>query len=313
MSLIRKPSALNVKQTLTALVYGQPGCGKSTLALSAPNAILFDFDGGVNRINGAHQVDTVQVTSWEEAQDALFEVKALPDYDTIVVDTVGKMLGYMDEYIKRTNPKMTNRDGTLALKGYGLRKQMFLSFMRELAVMGKNIIFVAHEIEQKRGDDTIIRPEVGGSSSNDLIKEMDLVGYMEVFNNKRTIIFDPADKCYTKNTCNMHGVIEIPVVVDEHGVAVGQNNFFGRIIDAYRNRQLNNLKQTQAFEDLMELIGENIEGIEDAEQANTVLGWILGLDHIYNSKVKASKLLADKTKSLGLTFNKMSNKYEQAG
>ena len=46
MGLIKKPNELSVKQTLSALIYGQPGMGKTTLALSAPLPLLLDFDGG---------------------------------------------------------------------------------------------------------------------------------------------------------------------------------------------------------------------------------------------------------------------------
>ena len=105
MSLIKKPSQLEINPALSALIYAQPGTGKTTLACSAPNAVLFDFDGGVNRINGAHQVPTVQVHTWEEAMQAFAEVKASPEYQSIVIDTVGKMLAFMEEYIKRTDPK----------------------------------------------------------------------------------------------------------------------------------------------------------------------------------------------------------------
>ena len=64
MGLIKKPNELTVKTTLSALIYGQPGMGKTTLALSAPNPVLFDYDGGIHRVNAAHRVPTVQITSW---------------------------------------------------------------------------------------------------------------------------------------------------------------------------------------------------------------------------------------------------------
>ena len=55
MTLIRKPSELNVQTKIKALIYGQAGTGKSTLALSAPKPLMLDFDGGVHRVNYAHQ------------------------------------------------------------------------------------------------------------------------------------------------------------------------------------------------------------------------------------------------------------------
>lgn len=54
MSLIRKPHELNVQTKIKALIYGQAGTGKTTLALSTPKPLLFDFDGGVHRVNFAH-------------------------------------------------------------------------------------------------------------------------------------------------------------------------------------------------------------------------------------------------------------------
>ena len=148
MTLIRKPSEIAIKQTLSALVYGQPGIGKTTLGCSAPNAVLFDYDGGVQRINGAHQVPTVQITGWEETADALKEIEdTMPECRTIVIDTVGKMLDYMSASIIRNDPKMAQRDGSLSLKGYGVRKNMFVNFLRQVSLMGRNVIFIAHEKE----------------------------------------------------------------------------------------------------------------------------------------------------------------------
>lgn len=51
MGLIKKPNELTVKNALSALIYGQPGMGKTTLALSSPQPLLLDFDGGVHRVN----------------------------------------------------------------------------------------------------------------------------------------------------------------------------------------------------------------------------------------------------------------------
>lgn len=52
------------------MIYGQAGMGKSTVALSAPKPLLLDFDNGVKRMNMAHleNIDTVQVTSWNDVQ-----------------------------------------------------------------------------------------------------------------------------------------------------------------------------------------------------------------------------------------------------
>lgn len=309
MSLIRKPSELEVKQSLSALIYGQPGLGKSTIACSAPNAVLCDFDGGVSRINGAHQVPTVQVHSWEEFLQALEEIKASTEFSTIVIDTVGKMLAYMEDYIKRTDPRKKKADGSLSLQGFGVRKQMFINFIKDCSVMGKHVIFVAHEIEQKRGDETIIRPEVGGSSSNDLIKELDLVGYMEMYGNKRTISFTPCEKYYAKNTCNMAGVVEVPALIDDSGNIIAPNNFMCNVINAFHARLANNIKATAEFENLVTEIKSTCASIESADDANKFVEWVKSLNHVYNSKAVALAELQKRASAVGLTYDKINKQY----
>ena len=104
MGLIKKPNELTVKNALSALIYGQPGMGKTTLALSSPQPLLLDFDGGVHRVNAAHRVDTVQISKWEEVDEVLTSGE-IAEYKTIVIDTAGKMLSFMDKYIMKNNPK----------------------------------------------------------------------------------------------------------------------------------------------------------------------------------------------------------------
>ena len=313
MTLIKKPSEIEIKQTLSALIYGQPGIGKTTLGCSAPNAVLFDYDGGVQRINGAHQVPTVQITGWEETADALKEIEdTMPECRTIVIDTVGKMLDYMSASIIRNDPKMAQRDGSLSLKGYGVRKNMFVNFLRQVSLMGRNVIFIAHEKEERRGDETVKRPEVGGSSANDLVKELDLVGYMQAISKERTITFDPNESYYAKNTCNLPPLIKIPVVVDEKGNATGENKFFASVIEAYKRSQERKKAATSEYEDLMEFIRGAVDEADTVDSINALVEKLPTLQHVFNSKLLASKMLNDKAAKMGLKFNKLNNRYEAA-
>ena len=95
MSLIKKSNELVIPTTVKMMIYGQAGMGKSTVALSAPKPLLLDFDNGVKRVNMAHleNIDTVQVTSWSDVQQVLQE--DLSAYQTIVVDTIGKMMDFI--------------------------------------------------------------------------------------------------------------------------------------------------------------------------------------------------------------------------
>lgn len=313
MSLFRKPSELVAKPGIVAMIYGSPGSGKSTLACSAPNAVMIDTDGGVMRINGAHQIPTLQVSKWEEIVDAMDEIKQTQEIESVVIDTVGKMLNYMEEFIKRTATGKrieVNRDGGLSLKGYGKRKQMFIDFIKGITTLGKNVIFVGHDKEETRGDETVIRPEVGGSSTNDLMKELDLVGYMEMNGNVRTISFTPTDRFYAKNTCDMPGIIPIPVLIDEQRRIIGENNFFANVIAGYKNRIEENVANNRKLEDLKELIKSNIEAVNTAEDANRFVEWAKGVEHVYNSAAIAKAAISKKARELGLAFDTMNKVYK---
>ncbi|MCM1452665.1 MAG: ATP-binding protein [Clostridium sp.] len=313
MSLFKKPSELTAKPGIVAMIYGQPGSGKSTLACSAPGAVMIDTDGGVMRINGAHQVPTLQVENWEQIEAAMEEAKQDPEVKSIVIDTVGKMMTYLEEYIVRTasgkRVEVTYDGKGLSLKGYGKRKKMFSNFVKKAVILGKNIVFVAHDKEEKKGDETIIRPEVGGSSTNDLMKELDLVGYMEMNGNIRTISFTPTDRFYAKNTCDMPGIIPIPVLINDDKELVADNNFFETVIRNYQQRIYANVENNRKLEELKELIHSNIEDVQNADDANRYMEWVLGLQHIYNSKAIASRALADKAAALGLKFDKINKTY----
>lgn len=310
MGMIKRPSELSVKATLSVLIYGQPGIGKTTFGVSAPDAVLFDYDGGVQRINGAHQVPTLQPISWEDTNLALQEIQnEMPEIKTIVIDTVGKMLDYMSAYIIKTDPKMAMRDGSLSLKGYGVRKQMFVNFIKQLALMGKNVVFIAHEREERRGEETFKRPEIGGSSANDLIKELDLVGYMYAVGKERVITFDPAEYYYAKNTCNLPAAIKLPVVVDESGKGTS-NVAFSNIVAQYKVAQEKRQDTTARYEMLLGLIEETMSAVADVDSLNEAMAKLFAMEQIYDSFLRAQRAVANKGKELGLTYNKIAKRYE---
>jgi hypothetical protein len=313
MSIFKKPSELAYNSTIKALVYGQPGLGKSTLALSTPNPVLFDFDGGIQRVNGAFQCPTLQVQNWNEVLQALQELETQSnDFKTIVIDTAGKMLDYMSTYIIQQDNRLGKRDGSLTLQGFGARKIMFINFLKRVSMMGKHVIFVAHEREEKDGDIRIVRPEIGGSSAGDLIKELDLVGYMQAIGNKRTISWTPQEKFYAKNTCNLPPMQEIPVIIDAQGNIIGHNDFMSNIFenyDSYLKQESNTRKE---YDELISEIEGEVACISDAEQANSYVLAMKDKKQIWDSNAHAKSLITDRCKELGLKFNKSTKKYEAA-
>lgn len=308
MSLFKKPNELQVNSTIKMLIYGNPGIGKSTLALSAPSPVLLDFDGGVHRVNGAFQCPTLQVKSWDEVILALEE--DLSDFGTIVIDTVGKMLDYMSAYIIKNDSKMAMRDGSLSLKGYGARKTMFVNFISKCSMLGKHVVFVAHEKEDKDGEIRIVRPEIGGSSAGDLMKELDLVGYMQAIGTERHVFWSPQEKFYAKNTCNLPQAHKVPTTIDANGNIIASNNFLSLIFDNYKGYLDKQAALNEDYSALMEVIKENVELIKDAQTANEVAEKVKSFSHIWDSKLRGGMLINEKCKALGLKLNKLTKQYE---
>lgn len=310
MSLFKKPNELEVNSTIKMLIYGNPGIGKSTLALSAPNPVLLDFDGGVHRVNGAFQCPTLQVKSWDEVLEALEE--DLSEFGTIVIDTVGKMLDYMSAYIIKNDSKIAMRDGSLSLKGYGARKTMFVNFISKCSMLGKHVVFVAHEKEEKDGEMRIVRPEIGGSSAGDLMKELDLVGYMQAIGTERHVFWSPQEKFYAKNTCNLPQAHKVPIIIDKDGNVTSSNNFLSNIFDSYKGYLDKQAEIGDEYAALMDVIKENVDLVTDASSANEVADKIKSFKHIWDSKLRGGLLLNDKCKSIGLKLNKLTKQYESA-
>lgn len=303
MSIIKKPHEIQAPTSVKILIYGQPGIGKTTVALSAPAPLLLDFDGGVHRVRQQDVKDTIQVRSWGDIRALMGE--DLSAYQTLIIDTAGKMLDFMSSDIIAGDPKMGRKDGQLALQGYGVRKGMFQRFIFDAGQMGKHLVFVAHDKEEKDGDNKIVRPEISGSSSGDLIKELDLVGYMEASGKVRTISFDPCEKFYGKNTCGLDPLIKLDDLSKP-------NAFLTMVTDRFAAETVLKGVQSKKYTDLMEAVRRESEGVADADGANTFIDWAQGIEPIWDAKIQAAHLIRDRAKDLGLELNKTTKKYAKA-
>lgn len=302
MTLIRKPAELEIPQKIKALVYGQAGMGKTTLSLSAPKPLLLDFDNGIHRVNYGHQTDTVQIHNWKEALDVLAE--DLSAYETIVVDTIGKMLDYIITFVCPVgNPR---------IQDWGKINQEFSSFTRTAAALNKNIIYVAHRDVRKEGDDNVFVPALREKSYTAIVTELDLLGYVEAKGTTRTITFNPTSRNDGKNTCNLPGLMNIPTVVDAQGKALSNTFFQTQIIAPYVANLGQRLEAAKAYESVMIELKEAIELITDELSANEFISKIDKYDHVGNSKAIAGGVLNLKAMELGLKFNKDTKKYEPA-
>lgn len=309
MSLIRKSTELNIPTNVKMMIYGQAGMGKSTVALSAPKPLLLDFDNGVKRMNMAHleNIDTVQVTSWNDVQLVLQE--DLSVYQTIVVDTIGKMMDFIITYKCGTRQP--------SIRDWGGINAEFSWMTRTLSSLKKHIIFVAHRDTRKEGDDMVFIPALREKSYNSIVTELDLLGYLEMKSERgvqrRTITFDPTSRNDGKNTCNLPSVMEVPTILDKNGNPTTKNDFIStRIIAPYLTMLQSKKAEQEAYNKVLSDITGRLELVADAASANDFIAHIDDFNHVGSSKMKASMMLAAKAKELGLIFNKETKTYSDA-
>lgn len=306
MSLIKKWTELTVSTKIKALIYGQAGVGKTTIALSAPKPLFLDYDGGVHRVNHANLegVDIVQISDYEDTTKILRDYDLAP-YETIVFDTGGKMLDFMGAYIIKNNSKMQRGSGLLTLQGYGERKAMFSALIKQITLnLDKNIVFVAHRETQRDGDDIRYVPLFGGSNYDSLVTELDLVGYMEASGRKRTITFDPTSRNDGKNTCNLPSIVELPTIIDQAGKKIGENNFLTAVIQNYNDYTFALREQSIKIRELQKGVELALRNISTIDEMNLFVEEIQDMEHVGNSKHTAALLVNDKAKELGYKYDK---------
>lgn len=314
MSLIKKSNEIAIQRNVKMMVYGQAGMGKTTLALSAPKPLLLDFDNGVKRVNNAHlgdNVGIVQIGNWQDVVTLLnTETAELAPFETIIVDTIGKMMDFIVSYrCGGRNPRVQD---------WGTINSDFKWFVNALSGLGKHIVFVAHRDSRKEGDDTVFVPALREKSYNSIVTELDLLGYLEMKNEngvqKRSIIFDPTSRNDGKNTCQLPGVMFIQNILDQNGTPTGTNDFIEKhIIAKYQNMIAVKEKAKQEYNKALDEIKDAVELITDAQGANHFIEHIKDYANLGNSiLIYARDIFGKKAKALGLKYNKETKLYEDA-
>lgn len=323
MSLFKKPYEREAKQTLNVLIYGRPGIGKTTLACSAEGVFLFDFDRGIDRVEAQYQAQNIyEPLRWEDLQQAVAELAQTPQAKTIVIDTIGKLLDLAVDYVRRTRPNLIQNDGTPSVKGYGYRNQLFKEFLSSLNAMGRSVVFVSHETEEKqkinREEITTMRPNITGANRNEIIQDLDLMGYMQIVNGQRTITFDQNENVLAKNSRGIHGKwddkmhVYAPIVVPMLDGKVSntflQDVVFGGNAEFLARRSA----EMENYSEVMNVIETMITECDELDCMNEIVDKIGSKTfcHIFDSKARASVMIANRCKELGFTFNKETKHYE---
>lgn len=305
-----KKSAEMINETnkFRVLIAGYPGIGKTTLGLSAPKPLLIDVDFGINRTMASVRKDYIQPENYEEL---LNDLKGdLSDYETIVIDTGGKLLELMKAYVIKNDIKNAKKDGTLSLQGYGAVGREFTRFMNYIYFeLRKHCVIIFHAVEEKQDEETKLRILVEGSTKNTVWQNVELGGFIEMRGNKKTIGFDNCERYFAKSSFGIKGSHIIPELDGTQ-----PNDFLTKLFEqANKNIQ----EESKVFEEerkqYQEVINKYIPIVESmtVENANEVMDLIKNIDnHILTSEKEIKDHFAKKIKELNLAWNKEKQQYE---
>ena len=310
MAIIRPENMDFSKQTFSAIIYGSPGIGKTTLALSAPKPILIDFDNGVSRVAARHRTPTIVCKTYEEVLDDVRSPE-LKEFETVVIDTGGSFVTYLKDWAYRTKSDAKTKTGQFnGLKGFGYVKSEFQAFTDMIkTVMNKNVIYVFHSVEEKDKDgNPQQRLMCEGAARNTVWNGCDFGGYVQMLGTKRTICFSPEQEFFAKGTHGINGHRTIPVLGD-----ATPNDFMGKLFEEARANIIAEkaafAPQKAQYDETMDAVHALIDGITDAKSATDAMLKIAELKHALTSSQEAKALLGEKTKALGLKYSKEAGGY----
>jgi hypothetical protein len=224
--------------SLVVLIYGPPGVWKSSSAQTADKPYTLDFDDGLHR--SFNRRASARFRQWSDLVEFEDDATALAlgkdvskrfagaaEQDRYlqglqlwngrrctVVDTIGRCLDLLSTQIIASNSKFGTAAGGLTLQGFGALKSRFAFWAGQMRLAGRDLVLIAHEKEQKDGDDRYMRPDIQGGSYTEIMKFADLVGYMSADSEGRRFLdFNPTQKHIGKNAAQWP-LLKVPPLAD---------------------------------------------------------------------------------------------------
>ena len=127
---------------ITALIYGTPGMGKTTLlgALRG-RTLIIDADKGTSVLAGNDHVDILRLSEdFKEIPELMKELKASCSYENVCLDSLSEL-----ERSILTRLAAKNNTGIPSLQDYGKVNNSLLNICRMLRELPANIFFTAWE------------------------------------------------------------------------------------------------------------------------------------------------------------------------
>ena len=286
---------------ITIIIAGNAGSGKTSIGNTASNPLHVNADNeGWKR--SLVLVPKLDVIEWQHAAGIIDpkNLEKLEKFDTIVVDTIGRLIEVLCINVAR-RPKCGQRDKiTLTQLGWGVVRRVMAQWINHIRYnMGKNIVLLSHT---RVDDEKNILLDVPGGSNSEILKSADFIGML--YNSKETgkFVLDFSRTAFFpgKNAGNIPPT-DIP--------NLKKSPFF---LDRLMEKMKQNVS-LQVYENLSTttVLASYREIINDAKSEtdlNRILSELQNQDKNLISSVKW--MLADTAKKLGFEYKKDIGKFE---
>lgn len=309
MAIVKPENMSFADKKFNVILYGAPGVGKTTLALSAPAPLLIDCDRGAGRVRADCRRDTLTAESYAEILDDL-QSPQMRDYQTVIIDTGGSFVTMLQDWAIAKNPKLyARKDGSLSMQGFGAVKSEFLRFSEMLRVtLHKNVVMVFHSAEDKKDEKIIQRLMCEGAAKNLVWLPCDFGGYVEFGDNGRQVSFAPGETFCAKRTYGIQPRYSLPDIPP-----LAPNDFLTRLFaEARANIQADADALADVKRKYAEAVAkgrEIVSAVTDAETAQSAAANIQALDHAMTSLPEVKALFARRLAEIGVKWDKARQAY----
>ncbi len=298
-----KANEVTQNKKFVMLISGSPGIGKTTLALSAPNPILIDLDRGRERVKPQHRKEAIVVQSYDELLTDI-ESAEFKQFETVVIDTGGSLVTYMQDHYKNLDGKYRQRDGSISLKGFGAVKQAFIDLTNQLNTLSnKNVIYIFHTVEEKDKDGNAIqRLMCEGAARNLVWQPCDFGCYMYMQGDSRMLGFTPTETYFAKGCHGITGARKLPTLTDNI-----PNDYLTKM---FAEANANIAAETEFFKADKEAYDKAIEagralvaGVQSLEDIEAFGGNFKHITHALTSEKEIKAMFSEKVKELGYKWD----------
>lgn len=290
------------ERPLSISIFGLPGLGKTSASFTMPAPVLhFDFDRGVDRALQKVRPTFVKPDKFGELFNFVMSEKfeiyiEEKGFKSVTIDTIGTLLeDYMTPWLISTEPKYGTKTGGLSLSGWGALSTTFNRFKTRLQSIGLHICMVCHAKEE--GDpDKRFELAIKGGSKDIVQRNSDMIGFIHVRGNERTVEWNPTSAHVGKNMAGL------PATKIPDGDSASYDNFMATVVQACIDKMTSMSEEQIAFMNELDAMKKKID---KAKKPNKFDGLIDEIGKIESAAMKAQirPYLKERMDELGIYYS----------